>query len=464
MNKVFAYDTLHTNQPGFFSNGTQDNTSNYTVIYLDEYIENVLPSHLQKIFLENIPENERLQEYEGDEESSNPPKLAIKNNESINKYVKLLQFLDGQRVYDGSNSIQSSSFSSWSFIEGFIIGQLSVILILVFFIKFFIFSENKPSSDLKNNSKSVLSSSSSSSNIFSLPNSEKDSFMPHQFFSSIVKRGGKTHFEIENENENEVSGASRRLNTILKKAYYDVDTHPAESLDWFNVLIAQTIQQFREEAWQKDNIVHSLNNFIQNKSEELPKYLDDIKITELDIGNDFPIFSNCRIQYSPNSNKKKLEAKIDIDLNDRLAFGIETRLLLNYPKPVTAVLPVNLTVAIVKFQACLTVSLTNAEDLVPTNKNLESDSDNSGYFLMFSFAPEYTMEFDTKSLIGARSKLENIPKISSLIEYHIKKWFVERCVEPRFQCVKLPNIWPRSKNAREEKVDVDDTDSIKTET
>nr|5YK6_A Chain A, Maintenance of mitochondrial morphology protein 1 [Zygosaccharomyces rouxii CBS 732]5YK7_A Chain A, Maintenance of mitochondrial morphology protein 1 [Zygosaccharomyces rouxii CBS 732]5YK7_C Chain C, Maintenance of mitochondrial morphology protein 1 [Zygosaccharomyces rouxii CBS 732] len=255
-----------------------------------------------------------------------------------------------------------------------------------------------------------------------------------------------------NDDENE---RSRQIDDILEKTYYNVDTHPAESLDWFNVLIGQTIQQLREEAWKKDNIVYSLNAFIERKAQELPSYLDSIKITELDIGHDFPIFSNCRIQYSPNSNGRKLEAKIDIDLNDRLAVGIETRLLLNYPKPLTASLPINVTVSIIRFQACLTVSLTKAEEFVPTSPESVDEDDNDGYFLMFSFAPEYRMEFETQSLIGARSKLENIPKIGSLVEYQIKKWFVERCVEPRFQFIKLPSVWPRSKNTREGKADVD---------
>lgn len=107
-----------------------------------------------------------------------------------------------------------------------------------------------------------------------------------------------------------------------------------------------------------------------------------------------------------------------------------------------------------RFQACLTVSLTNAEEFASTSNGSSSENGmegNSGYFLMFSFSPEYRMEFEIKSLIGSRSKLENIPKIGSVIEYQIKKWFVERCVEPRFQFVRLPSMWPRSKNTREEK-------------
>ncbi|KAL6949741.1 hypothetical protein ACO0QE_000398 [Hanseniaspora vineae] len=352
---------------------------------------------------------------------------------------------------------RSSSFDTWSFTKGLIIGQISVILVFIFFLRFFIFSDSR--SPNPRNSLSIFSKLSKN--------------------STIIKLGGKERV-VEEELESDLE---KKLHSILEKTYYDVDTHQPESLDWFNVLIAQTIQQFRLEALLKDNIVHSLNSFIEGKSQDIPDFIDSMKITELDIGDDFPIFSKCRIQYSPNSNKKRLEAKIDIDLSDRLAIGVQTKLLLNLPKPLSASLPVELTVSIVRFQACLCVSLTSGEEFVKANsinnptfefedeassgtdlgkdsknsnpglhESNEDDEHNGGYYLMFSFMPEYKMEFEVQSLIGARSKLENIPKISDVIEYQIKKWFVERCVEPRFQFVKLPSLWPRSKNTREEVV------------
>lgn len=423
-----------------FLNNQSDTSLNETLISTDEYINEILPPHLEKLFLDYL------------EQPSMPSEAseeAIKLDSSMDSFDgsilqrSIQQLLQQEQELSGGRSI-SSSFSSWSFAQGLIVGQITVVVALIFFIKFFIFSDSSSDS---NNPKNPPRMSSAS-----------HPFLSPQLFSSIMKRGGKDQVDVTDDIETE---RCRQIDSILEKTYYDVDTHSSESLDWFNVLIAQTIQQFREEAWQKDNIVHSLNDFIERKAEELPSYLDSIKITELDIGDDFPIFSNCRIQYSPNSSKKKLEAKIDIDLNDRLAVGVDTKLLLNYPKPGFASLPINVTVAIIRFQACLTVSLIKAEEVVPRSTNPKEENNETGYFLIFSFSPEYRMEFETESLIGARSKLENIPKIGSLIEYQIKKWFVERCVEPRFQFVKLPGMWPRSKNTREGKSDLDEQDSAK---
>ncbi|SCU82795.1 LAME_0C02916g1_1 [Lachancea meyersii CBS 8951] len=415
--------------------------SNESLISLDEYLSNTLPLHLQRLFLDNLQKREQ--------EIVDSASKSLMNAVSDSQQHTMSDGLH-LSLNSGYMDSRSGSFSSWSFTQGLVIGQVSVILVLIFFIKFFVFSEGP----LKSGGPKGGKPSTTSDTDFAKPH-----LLPvntTHFLSSIIRRHGNEGTQNSEDTDN--SRSFSQIDTILEKTYYNVDTHSPETLDWFNVLIAQTIQQFREEALQKDNIVHSLNDFVSRKSDELPQYLDSIKITELDIGEDFPIFSNCRIQYSPNSNKQRLEAKMDIDLSDRLALGIETKLLINYPKAFAAALPVQLTVSVVRFQACLTVSLTNAEEFVPTAQDGASyGSDNgSGYFLMFSFSPEYRLEFDVKSLIGARSKLQNIPKIGSLIEYQIKKWFVERCVEPRFQFIKLPSLWPRSKNTREEISENDD--------
>ncbi|AMD22778.1 HHR009Cp [Eremothecium sinecaudum] len=431
---------------GSYENVTGNDTTNLGARYnitdqlrlLDEHIRQYLPENLQKVLLERIESSIRSEIDKTD--------LMTSASESTTPKTQItLSVFDNS--YPTVATLMPSSFSSWSFAQGLIVGQLSVIVVLFLFVKFFFFGEGSSKHAIENSSTDSNSPIGSSSSFMAPP---LLSATTSRLFSTLIKRGGKDGSSIVEDKENE---RTRQINSILEKTYYDVETHAPESLDWFNVLIAQTIQQFREEALLKDNIIHSLDDFIARKSSELPNYLDCIKITELDIGDDFPIFSNCRIQYSPNLNKRRLEAKIDIDLRDRFALGIETKLLFNYPKPLAASLPVQLTVSMVRFQACLTVSLTTAEEFVSTMTDTSENPNEAehGHYLVFSFSPDYKMEYDIKTLIGARSKLENIPKISSLVEYQIRKWFMDRCVEPRFQFVKLPSMWPRSKNTREEK-------------
>lgn len=343
----------------------------------------------------------------------------------------------------------------WSFTQGLIVGQLSVIFIVVIFIKFFVFADSSTTP-----SKTIIRDAS----------------------GVIVKRDKKQANNKRNSylnpEEADASAEDERLlsnraivSAILEKTYYDVHNHAPESLDWFNVLIAQTISHFRTEALLADNIYHSLKDFLDQSA--LPDFMDKISLTEIDIGDDFPIFSNCRIKQS-NEDTGRLEAKIDVDLSDTLTLGIETRLLLNHPRPLTAVLPVALTVSLVRFSGCLTVSLINTNDqefvdlkYINNNntssnnkpelngsqqhqRNNDSDNDNgNGTALMFSFSPDYRLEFVVKSLIGSRAKLQDVPKISTLVENRLRTWFIERCVEPRFQVVRLPSMWPRTKNTRE---------------
>ena len=359
------------------------------------------------------------------------------------------------------NTSLSSLNNTWNFTQGFIIGQISVIALLIVFIKFFVFADGN---DLGSSSARDIS-------------------------GVIVRREGalsgnnKVKKNSSHDNETETSnGNNKKIQTILEKTYYDVCKHAPESLDWFNVLVAQTISQVRAEALLSENIYHSLNDFLSEL--DLPEYLDKINLTEIDIGDDFPIFSNCRITHSKD-NSGRLEAKIDVDLSDTLTIGIDTKLLLNYPKPATAVLPVQLSVSIVRFSGCLTVSLANTHDLqlmdfdafdkenltsspnknddgrgasIFKNTDKEQDTkaklkrdvqENTQIALLFSFSPDYRLEFMVKSLIGSRAKLQDVPKISALVESKLRSWFTERCVEPRFQVIKLPSMWPRRKNTRE---------------
>ncbi|ODQ80753.1 hypothetical protein BABINDRAFT_160969 [Babjeviella inositovora NRRL Y-12698] len=344
---------------------------------------------------------------------------------SLEEFLKILPILAPQQAPQAS----PSGSSSWSFTQGLLIGQVSVLVVIAIFVKFFVFAEH-PKHQPVSTKVSIAGKSSKTGKYNTQANKTRD-------LDQIIS-----------------------TSTILEKTYYDVKTHTSETLDWFNVLIAQTISQFRSEALLRDNLYHSLDDYLSNT--ELPDYLDKIKITDIEIGDDFPIFSNCRIRHSDHNDalgSGRLEAKIDLDLSDTLTLGIETKLLINKPKLMTASLPISLKVSIVRFSGCLTVSLINASDeLFDTDDKAETtiplrDEDGSsaksgGTALLFSFSPDYRLEFQISSLIGSRSKLQDVPKISWLIESTLRNWVMERCVEPRYQLIKLPSMWPRRKNTR----------------
>ncbi|KAH0543366.1 ERMES complex subunit mmm1 [Glutinoglossum americanum] len=234
--------------------------------------------------------------------------------------------------------------------------------------------------------------------------------------------------------------------TILSKTYYNVNSHQPESLDWFNVLVAQTIAQFRSDAQHDDAILRSLNNVLNGP--QIPDFLDEIEITEISLGEDFPIFSNCRVipveedgigggAGAAMGEGGRLQARMDVDLSDFITLAVETKLILNYPKPRVAILPVALSVSVVRFSGTLSISFIPSSPPTPSPTTLA-----------FSFLDDYRLDLSIRSLVGSRSRLQDVPKIAQLVEQRLHSWFDERCVEPRFQQIVMPSLWPRKKNTR----------------
>jgi len=143
---------------------------------------------------------------------------------------------------------------------------------------------------------------------------------------------------------------------------------------------------------------------------------------------------------------------MDVDLQDVITLGIETTLHLNYPKPSFAVLPVSLSVSLINFTGSLSVSFVPRSPLAPTGSASPTTT-----ALTFTFAPGFSFDLSVRSLVGARSRLQDIPKIAQLVESGVRSWFVERCVQPRYQRVVLPNFWPsRAKEGSQANHDMDD--------
>lgn len=341
---------------------------------------------------------------------------------------------------------------------------------IFFFIKFFIFGEPPSADDRSLHLNSLrrartLAHQQSIKQLRARSNSISLS-LRHKDSRSIIRKGEETR-----------GGPS--IATILAKTYYNVKGHQPESLDWFNVLIAQTIAQLRADARQDDAILGSLTDVLNSGSK--PDWIGPIKVTEIALGDEFPIFSNCRVMpaedgfwYGPGSTgneEGRLQARMDVDLSDGITLGIETTLNLNWPKPLSAVLPVALKVSVVRFSGTLALSFIPSSTPPPTPNPPSSTNPNqhprhrtsstssrpstsSGTAphrpttLAFTFLDDYRLDLTVSSLVGSRSRLQDVPKIAQLIESRIHAWFDDRAVEPRFQQIVLPSLWPRKHNTR----------------
>ncbi|EME82374.1 uncharacterized protein MYCFIDRAFT_98992, partial [Pseudocercospora fijiensis CIRAD86] len=328
----------------------------------------------------------------------------------------------------------SSGYSSASFASGFLVGQLILALILFMFVKFFIFGE-APSADERASSRAAARRQRTLSH--TRPRALSTALKPRQSMPAILKprlEGGLT------------------VQKILEKTYYNVRGHQPESLDWFNVLVAQTIAQLRADAQEDEAVLGSLTQVLNGSSK--PDFIDEIKVTEISLGEEFPIFSNCRVipvdengtplKELTGQRGERLQARMDVDLSDVVTLGIETKLVLNYPKPFVMVLPVALAVSVVRFSGTLSLSFSPTKNeghpLNPTGRSPTT--------LTFTFLDDYRLDLSVHSLVGSRSRLQDVPKIAQLVESRIHQWFDDRVVEPRFQQIVLPSMWPRKKNTR----------------
>ncbi|KAJ4302898.1 ERMES complex subunit mmm1 [Kalmusia sp. IMI 367209] len=344
---------------------------------------------------------------------------------------------------------------------GFLLGQLSIALIIFFFIKFFIFGE-LPSADDR---------------ALHLSSLRRARTLAHQNTLHQRTRSNSTTNPLRPKSSRNVireavgAAGGPSVGAILAKTYYNVKGHQPESLDWFNVLIAQTIAQLRADARQDGAVLTSLTELLNTGSK--PDWIGEIKVTEIALGDEFPIFSNCRVMPAEEgflsgggsggisgTEEGRLQARMDVDLSDIITLGIETTLVLNYPKPLVAVLPVALAVSVVRFSGTLAVSFipsssppststsTPAPEDSPRPQSSNGNTPRRPTTLAFTFLDDYRLDLSVRSLVGSRSRLQDVPKIAQLIESRVHAWFDERAVEPRFQQIVLPSLWPRKKNTR----------------
>lgn len=350
-------------------------------------------------------------------------------------------------------------------------GQLSVVLLLGAFIKFFIFGEAPPP-----HSHNVTG--------YHAPKHIRTSSLHSHASSKTSPSRPLRHKASANNVLRQIPANGTDTASILRKTYYQTlpptklngkghsrtqthhSSHQPESLDWFNVLIAQTIAQYRQTAYNVKDTSSSTLSILStlvaalNDPSKRPSFIDHINVTEISLGEEFPIFSNCRVIEVEDENAAtqtggRLQALMDVDLSDdNLTLAIETSLILNYPKPFSAVLPVALAVSVVRFSGTLSISFVPAaepeedtSEAVTVDQNSSTGSSPKTN-LAFSFLPDYRLDLSIRSLVGSRSRLQDVPKIAQLVEARVQAWFEERVVEPRVQVVGLPGLWPRMGKTR----------------
>ncbi|ORX47423.1 hypothetical protein DM01DRAFT_1339053 [Hesseltinella vesiculosa] len=279
-----------------------------------------------------------------------------------------------------------------SFVEGFVLGQISVLIIVAFALRY-LFME-----DVKR---------------------VKKRYLPSRRATTPSMR------------TNPVAANTPPASIITSKTYYDLIHHPPESTDWLNVLCAQAIYQYRDDAQINDRLMLAINDMLNGGLR--PGFVGPIVVTELNLGEAFPILNNARIR--PSDELGSMHAEIDFEYNDQVTLGIETRVILNWPRVAIAALPVSLVLSVVRFSGTLTIELID-----PPRTSTKPDKPLERYIAISSH-PDFVLDLQVQSLIGSKTKLEDIPKLTDLIQTKLRDIYIDKLVYPTFVKVKVPTMF-----------------------
>lgn len=185
----------------------------------------------------------------------------------------------------------------------------------------------------------------------------------------------------------------------------------AESAEWFNRILKQVVDVYRSKL--RDDLFGAEGDEIARKRIEdyantirPPGFIDHIKIHAVDLGVSAPRLSSARKSPKLDTDSPS-ETEFDLNYTDTISVSLSTSYLFNYPMPSFARLPVSLTISLSLFKSSITITPPSPSCLEPV--------------ITISIPPDFTLDLKTTSLMGSRAKLANVPKLHELIQHQVRR-------------------------------------------
>ncbi|KAJ7900019.1 maintenance of mitochondrial morphology protein 1 [Mycena olivaceomarginata] len=179
----------------------------------------------------------------------------------------------------------------------------------------------------------------------------------------------------------------------------------AESAEWFNMLLQQIVEIYRSKLRDGLSGVEGDEEDYANKIRP-SGFLDHINILSVDLGVSAPRIHNARIKRQKCSEPLS-EAEVDVNYTDTISIALSTSYLFNYPMPSFARLPVQLTISLSLFKASIIITPPSPTSPTPV--------------VTLTIPPEFTLDLSTTSDVGSRAKLANVPKLHELIQHQVRR-------------------------------------------
>ena len=360
--------------------------------------------------------------------------------------------------------------SRWTFTQGLIVGQISMVIIALLLIRYVIFEDSATALEKDRLMRLKISERRSKRHARALLQGARRA-------TAAASAPSPTSHPLPKSHRVSSDTRASMFANILDKTAYDLSSHLPETADWLNVMFAQAIAGYRQDVLaggvsprppsashnqhgphhhlepEKERTARDLMEEILNRASS--SFLDPIRVTEADFGDAYPIFTNARVRPADDTGRTRIE--IDVDYSDQVTLAIDTKLLINFPKPRFAVLPVSLSLTIVRFSGTLAIELFSSDPnatllptAAPTPPSASAGSKSSHmppqprsrHQLHFSLHPDFALEASASSLLGSRAKLQDIPKIEQLLISRLRGWIMDRFVWPRYWSLTLPNLVP----------------------
>jgi hypothetical protein len=217
------------------------------------------------------------------------------------------------------------------------------------------------------------------------------------------------------------------------------EPHKIESCNWLNTIVGQIMlnylhsSRFQEHAM---NLVEELldqnsrlwKDVTKPRSQQERQYspssvFTSIEVTELVFDDAVPTFTNAKIStLSSTSAHDSLIVYIDTSYQGRIKLAVECEVVLNWPKPTFAILPVAISVSLIKLNTTCAIQVKE-------------------HYLTLSFLPEtFRATLEIQSSLGYRTQIRDLPKIKSMILARVQIFLQQYIMAPNFITIPLPML------------------------
>ena len=236
---------------------------------------------------------------------------------------------------------------------------------------------------------------------------------------------------------------------LLQMFKYNPGSAAVESCQWLNIWSAQLLENIRLSStfnsYVRRKLDNLLNDLVQTSGtssgngpdavtaadgtlESSISGLVDLSLSSLTFGQCFPCVQSAKVNYS-ESGRLRYDLRIDyaageVSENENIvSVGIEGMAVLNWPVSLVAGLPFSLVVNLKRISGTLSVEVLD---------------DNRG--VQLTFLHDARFDIDVASVVGDRTKLKDLSKLSKIIVSLLQTFIEEEIVWPNSRVIPFPDI------------------------